>query len=74
MSACGLVLSVFVILKLPFLPNCFNLTSQFSTFLRDPLASGLGTKWCWLHYEHKMQFSVLSVFCATSMCLWLHVT
>ena len=35
----------FVILKLPFLPNCFrSLTSQFSTFLRDLLASVLATK------------------------------
>ena len=38
MSAYGLVSSVFVMLKLPYLNYSKSLTSQFSTFLRDLLA------------------------------------
>ena len=76
MSACNIVLSVFVMkcmLKFPYLNYLKSLISQLSKDLlaRRNLrtavsrASGLAAKWCWLIHNDKaqMQFSVLSVFC-----------
>ena len=67
MSVCGLVLSIFIMicmLMLPYLNHLSmkSLTSQFSTFLRDLLAtrtlqtaasrtSSLAVKWWRLHYD-----------------------
>ena len=73
-----------VILKLLWL-NCLkSLISQFSTFVKElwleencalqfleqvvQHLSGAG----FIIVKHRIQFSVLSVFCCRSMCLWLH--
>ena len=69
MSACSIVLSVFIMkcmLRFPYLNYLKSLTSQFSTFLKDLLArrnlytaasraSGLAAKWCWLHNDEAQE-------------------
>ena len=82
MSAYGLVLPIFVMLKLPYLNYSKSLTMQpvlnfpkGSFGQRSPCtaasrANGLAAKWCWLHYD-EAKGPVFS-FCGTPMCLLLH--
>ena len=76
MSACSIVLSIFIMkcmLKFPYLNYLKSLTSQFSTGLlaRRNLctaasrASGSAAKWCWLHYD-EAQDAVFCFICALS--------
>ena len=79
MSACSIVLSVFIMkcmLKFPYLNYLKSLTSQFSTFVKDLLArrnlytvasmaSGLEAKWCWLHND-EAQDAVFCFICVLS--------
>ena len=83
MSAYGLFVHFCYTIKLRCL-NCLNalksLTSQFSTFIGDLLArrklctatsraSGLATKWCWLHCDEAQDI----VFCFVCVLWYIYV-
>ena len=81
MSACSIVLSIFVMksmLKFSYLNYLKSLTSQFSNFLKDLLArrnlciavsgaSGLAAKWCWLIHNDEAQDAVFCFLCSRSV-------
>ena len=76
MSAYGIVSSVFVMLKLPYLNYSKSLTMQSTTFIRDLLArrnlctaasraNGITAKWYWLHYDEAQD--AVFYFCGISV-------
>ena len=77
MSACSIVLSIFIMkctLKFPYLNYLKSLTHQFSTGLlarrnlctADSRASGLAAMWCWLHYDEAQLDALFCFICVLS--------
>ena len=84
MSAYGLISSISIMLKLPYLNYSKSLTMPTLNFpkgsfgQKKPVHCSFQGKWCELSgvgftmVKHKIQFFILSVLCGTPMCLWLH--